>query len=87
LESGIGLLREPTKPVTPGVPDQSPGVVGHLHVDEHVAGHRALLGLDLWPSFISEICSVGTTTWRTPLPAHRMDAVLEFCLTLFSCPE
>src|SRR3954463_13148367 len=30
-----------------GVLDESPRVVGHLHVDQDVAGHGPLLGLDL----------------------------------------
>src|SRR5215211_2985233 len=41
-----------------------------------------------WPSFSSETCSVGTTTWRTrwrwPMVAMRCSRL---CLTLFSCPE
>jgi hypothetical protein len=41
-----------------------------------------------WPSFISEVVSVGTTTWRTwPLLAHRGDAVLEVLLDLVLVPE
>ena len=53
----------PRKPVTfGGVLDEMPGLVGQLHLHQHVAGEELALGVDLGAARTSTTSSVGTST-------------------------
>jgi hypothetical protein len=67
--------------------DEPPGVVGHLHVHEDVAGHRALLGLDLLAVLhLRDLLGRDDHLAHVALLAHRVDPVLEVLLDLVLVP-
>ncbi len=66
-----------------GVLDQAPGLVGHLHLDEDVAGHGPLLDVDL-AAVLDLLDLLGRDHDLANLArlAHRLDPVLEVVLDL-----
>ena len=86
--SGIGSLDAPTKPVTPGrALDDLPGVLVEVHVDQHVAGHGALLDGDLLVVLhLLDGLRRDDDLAHGALLAERDDAVLEVLLDLVLVP-
>jgi len=76
------MLPPPTKLVTPGVLRTTYHESGsENHLDQHVAGYFLLHRVAL-PWRISISSSIGTRTWKSCHPCHRLDAVLEIGLDL-----
>src|SRR3954465_8348707 len=63
--------------------DDRPGVLVQVHVHEHVAGHRALLGLDaLAVLHLRDLLGRDHDLAHVALRAHGLDAVLKVLLDL-----
>jgi len=70
-----------------GVFHQAPSVVRHLHVDQHVAGHRPFLGLDFLPVFdLGDLFGGDDDLPHVVVLAHRLDTVLKVVLDLVLVP-
>src|SRR5690349_21659834 len=70
-----------------GVLDERPGVIGQVHVDEHVAGPQPPLGLHLLPVLgLDDGLRRNHDAADGELLAHRLDPVLEVGLDLVLVP-